>query len=384
MKIGIDIRCLSEGRRTGVEEYTVNLLHNLFSLDQDNQYVLFLNGMREPSFDFTQFTKYPNVRLRHFRIPNKLLNLCFWYLKWPHVDKMLGGVDLFFMPNINFAALSDRSKLCLTVHDLSFEIFPQTFSLKRRLWHFFVNPKQLCRRADVVVAISDSTRSDVINIYGIDAGKVQTNYNGANDDFVEVDRNDERLFAVREKYNLPFNFIFFLGTIEPRKNILAIVRAFDELKASGNPMLEKYKLVIAGVKGWKCDHIFDELKHAKYTNDIIYTNLITNEDKSLVYNLASLFVYPSFFEGFGLPVLEAMKCKVPVITSNSSSLPEVVGDAGIMIDPDKPDELLVAMKEMLLDRTLRDVLKEKAWRRAFQFNWRKTALELLGIIGKMS
>lgn len=384
MKIGIDIRCLSDGRRTGVEEYTVNLLHNLFSLDQRNEYVLFLNALHETKFDFSQFAKYPNVRLQKFRIPNKLLNLCFWYLNWPHVDKMLGGVEVFFMPNINFVALSAKTKLVLTVHDLSFELFPETFSLKRRAWHFFINPKKLCQKAAAVIAVSQSTKNDIVTWYKIKAEKVHCIYSGTSDDFVEIDRNDERLFQVREKYHLPFNFIFFLGTVEPRKNIAALVKAFDALKETGGAQFEKYKLVIAGVRGWKSAAIFKQLRSAKFTQDITYTDLISNEDKPLVYNLASVFVYPSLFEGFGLPVLEAMKCKVPVITSNTSALPEVVGEAGIMVDPDKPDELFVALRDVLLDRKLQENLKEKSWRRAFQFHWRKTALEFLGIIGKMS
>ena len=384
MRIGIDVRCLSDGRRTGVEEYTINLLHNLFALDEKNEYVLFLNALHETKFDFAQFEKYQNVSLKKFRIPNKLLNFCFWYLNWPHVDKMLGGVDFFFMPNINFVALSEKAKLILTVHDLSFEIYPETFSLKRRLWHFFINPKKLCRNATAIVAVSQSTRNDVVSRYRIVSEKVFCIYSGASDDFVEINRNDGRLFEVREKYHLPFNFIFFLGTIEPRKNILAIIKAFDQLKSLKNPVLEKYKLVIAGAKGWKSNKIFAKLREAKFTQDIIYINCITNEDKPLVYNLASVFVYPSFFEGFGLPVLEAMKCKIPVICSNTSALSEVVGEAGIMVDPDRPDELFSALKEVLLDRNLQENLKEKEWRRAFQFNWRKTALEFLGLLNKIS
>lgn len=384
MRIGIDIRCLSEGRRTGVEEYTRNLLHNVFSLDQDNEYVLFLNAFNEPKGDFSEFLAYPNVALKRSRIPNKLLNFCFWYFGWPKVDRMLGGADLFFMPNINFIALSGKARLVLTVHDLSFEIYPETFSLKRRLWHFFINPKKLCRRADAVVAVSESTRADVISRYGIEGEKVHRIYSGASDDFVQLDRNDERLFAAREKYHLPFNFIFYLGTIEPRKNIPSVIRAFDRLKSLGHPQLDRYKLVMAGAKGWKSKGIFDEMRSAKHTDDIIYTDRITNEDKPFVYNLASVFVYPSFFEGFGLPVLEAMKCRVPVIVSNASALPEVVGDAGIMVDPDKPDELFLALKEVLLDRALAESLKEKEWRRAFRFHWRRTAAELLEVMKKIS
>ncbi len=382
MRIGIDIRCLSDGKRTGVEEYTINLLENLFELDKKNQYVLFSNSYGNSHFDARIFSQYKNVNVKQFRFPNKLLNFCFWYLRWPNVDKMLGGVDIFFMPNINFVALSQKTKLVLTVHDLSFEIFPETFSFKRRVWHSVINPRSLCRRADQVIAVSDSSKSDIVSLYGIDERKVERIYNGVSDEMEQLDRNDPRLIEVKERYHLPFNFIFCLGTIEPRKNIPAIVKAYDQLRSLNNPQLDKYKLVIAGGRGWKVKKILDTMRNAKFTKDIIFTSCITNEDKAAVYTLSSLFVYPSFFEGFGIPVLEAMRCGVPVITSNCSSLPEVVGQGGIMIDPDKPDELYLAMKEVLLDRELHSQLSQSGLRQAIRFNWRTSARETWGLFEK--
>jgi len=384
MRVGIDIRCLSDGKRTGVEEYTLNLLHNLFAMDQKNQYVLFLNLHGKPKCNLSQFEKYKNVSIKRFKIPNKVLNFCFWYFGRPYVDEMLGGVDVFFMPNINFVALSDKTKLVLTVHDLSFEIYPETFSLRRRLWHQFINPRKLCQRADTIIAISDSTKNDIATYYGMPAEKIRRIYNGTGEEFEQMDRNDLKLLAAKEKYHLPFNFILFLGTIEPRKNIVALVRAYDRLRELNNPQLDKYTLVIAGGKGWNTGGILDEMRQAKFTDNIIFTSLITGEDKPAVYNLASLFVYPSFFEGFGLPVLEAMKCGVPVITSNASALPEVVGEGGLMIDPDKPDELYVAMKEMLLHRELAATLADKQRWQAFKFNWKTSAREFLETLSNMN
>ncbi|MDD5397158.1 MAG: glycosyltransferase family 1 protein [Candidatus Moranbacteria bacterium] len=384
MKIGIDIRCLSDGKRTGVEEYTINLLDNIFELDKKNQYVLFLNSWRKSHFDERIFSQHKNVTVKCFNIPNKLLNFCFWYLRWPNVDKLLGGVDIFFMPNINFIALSDQAKLVLTIHDLSYEIFPETFSAKRRAWHSFINPRSLCRRADQIIAVSDSTKSDIISNFGIAEQKIKRIHNGISDEIQKLDRNDPKLMEVKEKYHLPFNFIFYLGTVEPRKNIPALVRAFDHLKSSHDPNLEKYKLVIAGGKGWKTDSILETMRNAKFTKDIIFTSCITNQDKAAVYTLATLFVYPSLFEGFGIPVLEAMRCGVPVITSNCSSLPEVVDQGGIMIDPDKPDELHVAMKEVLTNREFHSELSARALKQSIRFNWRTSARHTLAIFEKFN
>lgn len=382
-RIGIDIRCLSDGKRTGVEEYTINLLENIFELDKKNEYILFSNSYRGSHFDARIFSQFKNVKVKRFNYPNKLLNFCFWYLRWPHVDKMLGGVDVFFMPNINFISLSKKTKLLLTVHDLSFEIFPETFSLKRRAWHQFVNPRSLCKRANQIIAVSDSTKADIVSRYEIGEQKVQRVYNGISDEMAELDRNNPKLIEVKELYHLPFNFIFYLGTVEPRKNIPAIVKAYDKLRSLGDPQLDKYKLVIAGGMGWKIGSILDEMRNARFTNDIIFTSCITNEDKAAVYTLASLFVYPSFFEGFGIPVLEAMRCGVPVISSNCSSLPEVVDQGAIMIDPDKPEELYLAMKEVLLNREFHAQLSQLGLRQAVRFNWRTASRETFEIIEKM-
>jgi glycosyltransferase involved in cell wall biosynthesis len=383
MKIGIDIRCLTDGKRTGVEEYTINLLENIFELDKKNQYILFLNSYHESYFDPRIFSQYKNVSVKCFKYPNKILNFCFWYLNWPHVDKMIGGVDIFFMPNINFVALSKSVKLVLTVHDLSYEIFPETFSLKRRAWHSFINPRKLCQRADQIIAVSESSKADIVKYYKIVEQKIERIYNGIADELQKLDRNDPKLMEVKDRYHLPFNFIFYLGTIEPRKNIQAIVKAFDQMRSLGDNNLSKYKLVIAGGKGWKIDDILNTMRNAKFTNDIIFTSCITNEDKAAVYTLASLFVYPSHFEGFGIPVLEAMRCGVPVIASNCSALPEVVDEGGILIDPDKPDELYRAMKAILSDRDFHGELAHRALKQSVRFNWRTAARQTLAIFEKI-
>lgn len=382
MRIGIDIRCLTDGKRTGVEEYTINLLENIFQLDKKNEYILFTNSYHDSYFDERIFAHFKNVKVKRFHFPNKLLNFCFWYLNWPKVDKMLGGVELFFMPNINFIALSPKVKLVLTIHDLSFEIFPETFSFKRRAWHAFINPRKLARRADQIISVSDSTMHDAAERFNIHENKISRIYNGVSEEMTELDRNDPKLIEVKERYHLPFNFILYLGTVEPRKNIPAIIKAFDQLKRMNRAETNKYKLVIAGGMGWKVEEILKCGRQAEFTDDIIFTSCITNEDKAAVYTLASLFVYPSFFEGFGIPVLEAMRCGVPVITSNNSSLPEVVGAGAIMVDPDKPDELFKAMKEVLLDRELMQHMQLQSPRQAIRFNWRTAARETLEIFAK--
>lgn len=382
MKIGIDIRCLSGGRRTGVEEYSLNLLEKIFKEDKKNQYVLFLNSWKEPKIKLDWLNDYKNVKVVTTHFPNKVLNFFIWYFNWPKLDKLIGGVDVFFAPNINFLALSSGVKFVLTIHDLSFEYYPETFSWKRRMWHMFVNPKRLSKRADVILAVSDSTKRDLINLYNIGSEKIEIVYNGVGENFKKVDRNDSKLLAVKEKYKLPFNFIFFLGTFEPRKNIPGLVYAYEILREEKNSNLDKFKLVIAGSEGWKSEEIKKIIKESKYRDDIFCIKFIKDEDKVFVYNLASVFVYPSFFEGFGIPPLEAIKCGTPVVASNNSSLVESVDNGGILIDSYRPDEIAMAIREIILSKELRDELSLGMSEQVQIFSWSKSAKKFIEIIKK--
>lgn len=370
-----------------MEEYTFNFLTNLFKLDTRNEYVLFFNSFKAEAVDFSWIEGFPNVSLKKFNFPNKLLNFLFWYLDWPKIDKMVGGLDVFFMPNIIFGSVSKKTKLVVTIHDLSFARYPETFSWVRRWWHIFINPQKICRRADRVIAVSDSSAQDVAGLFRIKREKIAMIHSGISEKFKVLDRNDGNLIRVKEKYGLPYKFILFLGTIEPRKNIAAVVAAYSQLQKeaadAGREEIAKYKLVIAGSDGWLSEGIFAEIEASKFRDKITVVKSIEEADKEFVVNLASLFVYPSIFEGFGFPPLEAMACGVPVITSNNSSLPEIVGNGGIMIDPHKPDEIYLAMKEVIADNGLSGHLVGKGLIQAKKFSWTKAAEEFLKMINKL-
>lgn len=386
MKIGIDGRCLMRGRRTGVEEYTINLLKEVFRLDAQNEYQIFFNSWKDSLIDWSWLEEFPNVRIKKFRIPNKILNLCFWYLSWPKIDRMLGGVDVFFMPNLTFYALNKKAKLILTVHDLSFERYLEMFSLKKRLWHYLVGPKKICERAEKIIAVSQSTKNDLVSLYKIQPEKISVIHSGISDKFKVIDRNDKQLVVTKEKYQLPYRFILYLGTIEPRKNIISLIQAFNQFKnqaqKENNAELNKYKLVIAGHDGWLMKEILAEINSSPYREDILKIDFVAEEDKEYFYNLASLFVFPSFFEGFGFPPLEAMRCGVPVIASNSSSMPEVVNGGGILIDPNRPSEIATAMREILTNQPLRENLIQKGLQQAQKFDWCKSAKKFITYLTK--
>ncbi|MFZ2187901.1 MAG: glycosyltransferase family 1 protein [Candidatus Moraniibacteriota bacterium] len=375
MRIGIDIRCLAEGKHTGVEEYTMALLRGLFEHDPQNEYILFFNAWKKSALDFSWATIYPNVTLKTFRFPNKLLNLALWYLRSPKLDRLVGGTDIFFLPNLNFSAVSRKTKLVVTAHDLSFEIFPETFSWKRRIWHFFIHFRRLVLSADRVIAVSESTKQDLIDYYGVPEKKIVAIHSGIGEQFHAMSRNDTNLVRVQEKYRLPYKFILSLATFEPRKNILALIAAYEALMRLDHPVLNRYALVIAGTRGWKYEEIFAAIARSPYKDRILLPGFIADGDKAVLYNLASIFVYPSLYEGFGFPPLEAMACGVPVIVSHSSSLPEIVGTAGILIDPYQPDEIFQTLKQVLTDQELIDTLRQKSEERAKHFAWEKTVRE---------
>ncbi len=368
MRIGIDVRCFAQGKNTGVEEYTRNALIAILEMDHDNEYVLFFNAWHKQKIDFSWIVQYKNVIIKQFAIPNKLLNLSLWLLHYPKLDKLCGGVDLFFMPNNNFCALSDDVIFLLNVHDLSFEHYKNSLSFKRRLWHFFVNPRFLVKRAQHIFAVSKATKIDLCETYGVVDTKVSSILNGMTSVVGKYNRNNIDLVSLKEKYSLPYRFILYFGTIEPRKNIINIIKAFDDLHSRDKSI--NHKLVIAGACGWKGEKIFKAVSNAKYSKDIIVIEDIPENEKEMLYTLSSIFIYPSFFEGFGFPPLEAIACSVPTITSNTTSLPEVVKDKAIMVNPMRSDEIVEALMTIIVDKNFQEQLIQNSKDYALEFNWK--------------
>lgn len=360
-----------------MEEYVLNLVSHLLAVDNQNKYILFKSGFKEGLVLKDFFSNRNNIFFeKRVKISNRLLNILLKIFREPLLDSISDRPDIFFMPNINIGPISNRCQKIVTFHDLSYEIYPEHFSLKRRLWHKFINPKKQAEEAHKIIAVSESTKSDLINLYNIPFDKIKVIYSGVNARFGPILFNDVRLSRIRQKYRLPEHFILYFGAVEPRKNIIGLIKAFEELKSSKADITD-LKLVIAGIKGWLYDEIIITAKESKYCQDIIFTGFIEDQEKLFVYNLASLFVYPSFYEGFGFPPLEAMACGVPTITSNTSSLPEIVGDGAIMVDPYNVDEIVLAMDLCLSDEELRLKLREKGLAQAKKFSWQKAAKDTL-------
>jgi len=371
MKIGIDIRSLMDQNRSGVGEYTYNMLENIFQLDRDNQYFLFYNSFVDIKADLPDWN-YPNVRFVASRWPNKVFNFCQKFLKYPKLDNLCGGVDVFWLPNWHFAALSEKCKTIVTIHDLSYTRYPEFLSFRRRLWHFFLNIPKLLKQTDKIIAVSKSTQNDLVELFGIEKNKVAQIYSGVK--AVSQISNDN-IEKVKIKFKIKKDYIFSIGTLEPRKNVEGIILAYNKLRKD-NPRLD-VELVIAGGKGWRYKGIYRLAKESEFSSQIKFINFISVTEKEILYSSAQVFVYPSFYEGFGIPPLEAMSCGCPVITSLNSSLSEIVGDAGLLVDVYNLADLSMAMKQILVDKKLKERLVENGLKRVKDFDWKKSAMEFI-------
>ncbi|PIT90527.1 MAG: hypothetical protein COU22_01720 [Candidatus Komeilibacteria bacterium CG10_big_fil_rev_8_21_14_0_10_41_13] len=366
MIIGIDARSLIEPNLTGVGHYTKAMLRQLFLLDQQNQYKLFLNSFKKMSTEvLTEFENLPNVRIYRFNYPSKLLNLSLSFLGRPKLDMLVGGCDLFWLPNLGFYSISSGCKTVITVHDLSFERLPWAYSAKRQLWHKVINPPFKLKLTDKIIAVSKNTKKDLVNLYHLPSGKIEVIYPGVS------------LRQGKIRKDLPEKYILYLGTLEPRKNIESIIKAFEKLNRP------EYSLVIAGSKGWLYQPIYRLAKKSKLKDQIKFVNYVKEEEKFFLYKKASLFIWPSFYEGFGLPPLEAMKAGCPVIAASDSSLPEVLNSGVMLVDPYNLEEIAKAMELILDNQRLKEDLTAKASEIVKKYDWQTSAKQLLEVFNRL-
>jgi len=383
MNIGIDINPLISNQRTGVGEYTFELLSALFEIDKKNQYFLFSNAWDTEDQEWWQ---QKNVHCVQTHYPNKLFHLALGLFHRPFLDtfvvknyqkkqKMnIGHLNVFFSPNIGFTSISKSCKHIQVIHDLSFELFPECFSFKRRWWHKILRPKKGCQKAALVVVPSHNSKRDVADRYEIPAEKIEVISPGLSSIFgTPFSATPEHERLIKEKYHLPEKYIFFLGTLEPRKNIENVIEAYKQssLQSQG------YHLVIAGSKGWNYKSI---LKKIQETQGVEHIGYVDAGDKPFLYSEAALFVYPSYYEGFGIPVLEAMACGTPVLTSNRSSLPEITQGAAYLVDPHNIEEIKVGMERIVSSDSLQKSLIEKGKVQAYAYKWKKSAEKFLHLL----
>jgi len=376
MRIGIDYTSAVR-QAAGIGRLTRGVVHALARLDHDNEYVLLLVGC-QPEEAGGNWP--PNFTVRTIPIAERLMTILWHRLRVPFlwVEWWTGPLDVFHAPDFVLPPVR-RARTLVTVHDLSFMRRPECTPSALRSYLNKVVPRSV-RRADRVLADSQSTRRDLMELLGAPGDKIQVIYGGVEERFQPV-RDQETLAQVRARYRLPEHFILGLGTLEPRKNFERLIIAYARLMGRW-PGAERsvdlpHKLVIAGRRGWLYEEIFTQVRQLGLHNDIIFAGFIADEDLPALYTLADCFAYPSLYEGFGLPPLEAMACGTPVVVSNVASLPEVVGDAGLLVDPEDVEDIARALGRVLTDEGLRRRMIERGLARAREFTWERAARLLL-------
>ncbi|MFP6607051.1 MAG: glycosyltransferase family 1 protein [Myxococcota bacterium] len=365
MKIAIDCRPIVRPWG-GVRRYTQSLVEGLARNDRENEYALcgLPRGWDEPSFG-------PNLRAYPDRFPMAR------FIDQLRLTSVPGGVDLYHGTNY-MAPLTTNFPTVITVHDLSVNLLPDTHPVRRRLRHRLL--PILCQRAARIIADSINTKRDLVRCHQIPADKIDVVYLAAGSNLSRV-RDTKALTAVQERYGLPERFLLYVGSVEPRKNLPSVLEAVASLKESGRPE----SLVIAGRGEPKyLAHIRAVLhQHGlEEGRDVHLTGPVAEADLAALYSLCTLFVYPSLYEGFGLPPLEAMACGAPVLLADNSSLSELFETSSAFVELDRPDGLLRAIEKLLDSQNLCDEFVEKGLKRAQSRTWDDIAIETLDVYGR--
>lgn len=366
MYIAIDGRFAS-GQRTGVGRYTLGLISSLAKLIGKNQLTLFFND------DFEEIENKNVNFLKTSIIPESHpLNELWENLVLPMYLRRK-KIEIFHSPAFFLPVFKLRTKKIVTIPDLAVFKYPDAFPCKFSKYLQFMI-KQSVKRADRIIAVSNFVKDEIINLLRVKEEKISVIYLGIDPPFIPPsEREAERIDNFREARGLSRGFILYAGTIEPRKNIINLIRAFSILKQEGF----KHKLVLGGKKGWLYEDIFKESENSRFKEDIIFTEYIPDEELRLYYSSCDTFVYPSIYEGFGLPPLEAMSCAAPVVVSDIPVFREVLGDAPIFVDAYRPESIAEGIDKILMDTKLREEMILKGKERAKSFTWGKTAKDTL-------
>jgi len=364
MRIGVDARLMHHQPSGGISRYTWHLLNALAEIDNDNEFVVFQHRNHgEPLIDhpaFRRATLYApaHTRLEQVMLPVELL---------PHRLDLLHSTD--FIP-----PLRSPAPTVITVHDLAFLHWPHFVTKDSAAYYGQID--RAVSRAQHMIVPSESTRRDLIGMLGVPDDKISVIYEAAHPSFAPLPLEETRQ-TVTDKFRLPQSYIFAVGTIEPRKNLNGLLQAFRILKDRYN--VSDVGLVIAGGKGWLYDETLETLETLNLKDSTHLLGRVSDEDLHKLYVGARCHIHVAYYEGFGLPPLEAMACGTPTIVSNVSSLPEVVNDAALLVDPRNWEEIAVALHRLLTDDDLHAELRRKGLQRARGFSWTKAARQTLDV-----
>ena len=380
MKIGIDARFLTHPQPGGFKTYTENLVSALASLDKENEYYLYLD--RTPAAnDIIPVQSNFQVRV----ITGSLPMLGVPWREQIRLSRQAAAdqLDLFHSPCLT-APLFLSCPLVITVHDMIWA-FPERFSqkgawsFKRKFmeWYNYLVPKLATKRASAILTVSHAAKESIIEYLKYPASRIHVTLEAAHRSFVRID-NMHCLDEIRLKHDLPSKFILAIGSADPRKNIRTLVQAYSLLPRE---LQEEYQLAIVWTHTLLADELSQQIQGLGLESKIQFLKNITNEDLVYIYNSASLFVFPSLYEGFGLPLLEAMACGVPVAAADNSSIPEIVGDAAQLFDAKDVNRMSAVINRILSVDSLRMALIKKGIERSASFSWEKCARATIAVYG---
>lgn len=368
MTIGIDgSRAFIEGK-TGTENYSYQIIKNLSSIDLKNNYLIYIKKSQVSNLKSQMWPQ--NFQFKIIDLPR------LWTQIGLALRTFIDPIDVLFVPSHTLPLIKRPGlKTVVTVHDLGAEYLPALHQLKQVLYLNIMTHYQL-KSADRIIAVSEATKADLINRVQIRKNKVSVVYEAADEKVFNKISTDSLQYVLRHFKLQKNKYFLFVGTIQPRKNLEKIIEAFKVFSES----TLGYDLVLAGGKGWKSDAIYDLPQKLGIGQEVRFIGRVTDEELRALYNGATGLVYPSLFEGFGLPIVEAFNCGCPVITSKISSMPEVAGDSAILVDPYNKEEIAEALGSLASKDTLRSSLIKKGYLRSKFFSWRKAAIDTLEVI----
>lgn len=358
MRIAIDAHHIGD-RRTGTETYLYHLVKNLAALEPNGErYSVYLNRGAE----IEGLAGKPNFETRNLPTARRAIRYGVFY----PVESWRNRFDVLHTQFTVPPSLKGRS--VVTVHDLCYERFPQYFRPTVLRQMKFLIPWS-CKRADHILTDSESSKRDIVEFYRVDPDRITVTYLGSSDGFKPIDAAIAKE-ALQGRYGISSDFLLYVGNLEPRKNLARLLQAFSSLKRQGKI---DHQLVIVGQPAWLSSDTFEIVKRDGLTSEVVFTGYVPAEDLPFLYNAASIMVYPSLFEGFGLPVVEAMACGTPVITSFGSSLEEIAGGAALLVDPYSTSAIASALEKLASDRSLQLSLREAGLERSATFSFRRMA-----------
>ncbi|OJV52890.1 MAG: glycosyltransferase [Bacteroidetes bacterium 43-16] len=365
MRIGVNTRLFLKGKLEGIGWFMHETLKRMVVNHPEHEFYFFFDRPYDESFIFA-----PNVTPVVLSPQARHPVLFYIWFEWS-ITRALKKykIDVFLSPD-NYASLSTKVPTCLVVHDLAFEHYPK-FVNKTHLMHYKRYVPRFVRKASRVVAVSEFTKQDIISRYGVEPDKIDIVYNGAHELYQPLSYEAKQ--AIKEQYTDGKQFFLFTGSLHPRKNVINLLKAFVKFKRrQKSPM----KLVIVGRMAWLAKEIEEAKAKMPFKEEVIWLGYVDIEELAKITASAYAMVYPSLFEGFGIPILEALKSGVPAIASDTSSMPEVLGNAGILVNPKEVESIATAMEKMYKDEVLRSKFIQEAALQSQKFSWDRSA-ELL-------